>query len=167
MAIGHGRFNPLGLLADKVVNIISFITNEKACEGKHIEIETVVEVTAEVLLAEIALDRCRSLLLHDACASCAIPDVLDAAPMFRTLISHTMHDMRSVVCAIWSRQCASTAGLDGSMVLSVMGPARSNSRCQCPVTSGLQCTDSRRAARRGEPSNCSATRSRLIRACAA
>jgi hypothetical protein len=37
-------------------NIISFITNEKACEGKHIEIETVIEVTAEVLLADIAWD---------------------------------------------------------------------------------------------------------------
>jgi hypothetical protein len=47
-AIGHGRLHPLGLLADKVVsnqwNIFSFITNEKA------------EVTAEVLLAEIAWD---------------------------------------------------------------------------------------------------------------
>ena len=37
-------------------NIISFITNEMACEGKHIEIETVIEVTAEVLLVEIAWD---------------------------------------------------------------------------------------------------------------
>ena len=62
---------------------------EKAWRGKYIE--TVIK---EVVLAEIALVRCRSPSLHDACASWATLEALHAAPMFRTLISHTMHEMR-------------------------------------------------------------------------
>ena len=58
-AIGYGRFNPLGLLADKVVsnqwNIISFITRRRHGEGKHIE--SVIEIAAEVLLAESLVTR--------------------------------------------------------------------------------------------------------------
>ena len=86
---------------------------------------------------------------------------------FRRLISRAMPDIRSVARAIWSRQWAMIAGLVGSMAPSGAGPTAPDARSQRPVASGSQRTGARRAARRGDGSNCWATHSKFTWACAA
>jgi hypothetical protein len=67
-----------------------------------------------------------------------------------TCVALPMPDIRSVACAIWSRQRAISAGLDGSMAPSGTGPTASEAHSQRPEASGCQRTASRRAAQLGD-----------------
>src|SRR5437660_11264681 len=87
--------------------------------------------------------------------------------VFRRLISWAMPEIRSVARAIWSRQRAITAGLDGSIARSETGPTAWDARSQRRDASGSQRTGSRPAARLGDCWNCWATRSRFLWACSA